>query len=439
MRPRATLLFDVSRLASRAGLAAPTGIDRVDLAYLQALAEQPDFESIFERRLSVIDRFGLQLLSPRAEEALLRRLALGWPSTDAVSSAFEQLRDWLQSPGQNRPAPRLRAPGRDTEPPQRWLQRALMHPLGAHRLQRLLAAQPRTIYLNTSHGRLFQPAAARWLQSSGASGVFFVHDLIPITHPQYNRPREPARHAARLRTIARHARAVIVNSVATREALLAWWCERQLRQPEVHVLPLGIGERFMQTPRHAVQAALPYFVAVGTLEPRKNHALLLDLWQRWLQQGERRIPRLLLIGRRGWQNQTLFERLDRDPLLAPHVAEVSGLADHEVAALLAGARALLNPSFAEGYGLPLAEALALGTPALVSDVPAHREVGGSAAEYLAAADSGAWDLALRDYAADLSPRRTRALERAHAYRSPSWNAHFAVLFDLLRHLDRGAA
>ena len=100
----------------------------------------------------------------------------------------------------------------------------------------------------------------------------------------------------------------------------------------------------------------------------------------------------------------------------------------EVASLLAGARALLFPSFAEGYGLPLAEALALGVPALCSDLPALREVGGEVPDYLDPLDGAA-----------LAPRRaglrrsrlSRAAPRSSAasrdWRAPGWDAHFAAV------------
>ncbi|MDT9702392.1 glycosyltransferase, partial [Streptomyces sp. P17] len=91
----------------------------------------------------------------------------------------------------------------------------------------------------------------------------------------------------------------------------------------------------------------PRFVTLGTIEPRKNHALLLDVWDSLPPPR----PQLVVIGRRGWADQALFARI----AATPDVAEFNTLDDGQVAAVLTGAQALLMPSFAEGFGLPLTE------------------------------------------------------------------------------------
>ena len=114
-------------------------------------------------------------------------------------------------------------------------------------------------------------------------------------------------------------------------------------------------------------AASPYFVVLGTIEPRKNHLLLLNIWRRLAEQ-QRSPPKLVIIGTRGWENEQVLDVLDRSVLVRPHVVEGSGMGDRGLMRLLANARALLMPSFAEGYGLPVVEALSLGTPVVASDI-----------------------------------------------------------------------
>lgn len=429
IEPRADVLFDATRLVSRVGLSAPTGIDRVDLAYLQAIAAMPDVAL----HLVVVDVFGPQLLPPAAAGALLQKTGHSWRSPAArSSSAFDSIQHWLRAAG-DEPAPRLRAPGNGAESPLRATMHALTHPVGAWRLRRLIEPRRRpALYLNASHGRSFRSALSRWLQRHAIGGLFFVHDLIPLQHPEYNRRPEPARHAARLATVATHARAVVVNSEATRTSLLNYWQAQGRRAPPVHALHLGAEPMLKLDGVQPIEPVRPYFVMVGTIEPRKNHQLLLNLWRRMVETEGFAAPRLVLIGRRGWENQTLFNLLDRTPALAAHVAECSGLTDGEVATLVAGARALLNPSWAEGYGLPVAEALALGTPALVSDLPAHREVGGDFAEYIDPLDGSGWLKAIREYAAEPSPRREFYRHRLVSYRAPSWDEHLSQATGLIR-------
>ena len=103
----------------------------------------------------------------------------------------------------------------------------------------------------------------------------------------------------------------------------------------------------------------------------------------------------------------------------------------EVASLLRGARALLLPSFAEGFGFPLVEALALGVPVLCSDLAALRENGGVVPEYFDPLDGLGWRAAVIDYSRPASPRRQAQLSRLAGRRPASWKAHFASVDALI--------
>src|SRR5262249_33711357 len=125
-------------------------------------------------------------------------------------------------------------------------------------------------------------------------------------------------------------------------------------------------------------------------------------------------------------------RLSGPPGGHPLAIEHNGLPDRAVTDLLAGARALVMPSFAEGFGLPVAEALALGTPVICSDIPALREVGRGGPEHLDPADPAAWCEALAAYVDLDSPRRQAQLARLDAWRAPSWDDHLDRVLTLLR-------
>jgi glycosyltransferase involved in cell wall biosynthesis len=160
----------------------------------------------------------------------------------------------------------------------------------------------------------------------------------------------------------------------------------------------------------------PYFVHVGTIEARKNLAFLLTIWRRLAEEMSARAPRLVLIGRYGWENEAVLDHLERSPLLQGLVHQASDLPDAALSELMRGARALVAPSSVEGFDLPPVEAMAMGVPVIASDIAAHREMVPQA-HLIDPLDGLGWLEALE--AATLEPPT-----RPAGYRAPTWDAHF---------------
>jgi len=110
------------------------------------------------------------------------------------------------------------------------------------------------------------------------------------------------------------------------------------------------------------------------------------------------------------------------------------LRDQELRSLLTCATALLAPSQAEGFGLPVLEALAHWVPVIASDLPAHREVGGDVIEYAAHDDPSAWELLIDAYSAPGSTARAAQLDRIEAAKLPYWSEHCEFVLKSLREL-----
>ena len=100
---------------------------------------------------------------------------------------------------------------------------------------------------------------------------------------------------------------------------------------------------------------------------------------------------------------------------------------------------MLLPSFAEGFGFPVIEALGLGLPVLCSDIPALRETGGEVPEYLDPLDGLGWRETILDYATPLSPRRDAQLLRLARWQPAQWEDHFAAVGELLAETAARAA
>lgn len=286
-------------------------------------------------------------------------------------------------------------------------------------------------WLNPGHTGLDSEGVARWVRRRDLRPVPLVHDLIPITHPEFCRVGEEERHRRRMRTVLDIASGVVTNSVHTLEVLRDFAAAENCPMPPAKVS--WPGTPLFPSISSATDAE-PTFVVLGTIEGRKNHALLLSVWRELLKAHDRGpVPRLCIVGRRGWQADDVFRQLESGGF-SDRVEEVGPLDDRRLAKLLAGARALLFPSFAEGYGIPLVEALAAGVPVIASDLPVFREIGQGVPELLPPDQPGRWYDAVRDYSLEDSQRRAAQVARLGAFRVPHWPEHFARIDELLESL-----
>jgi glycosyltransferase involved in cell wall biosynthesis len=218
---------------------------------------------------------------------------------------------------------------------------------------------------------------------------------------------------------------IVGNSQATLDDLERFAVAEKLGMPPTVAAWLGIDE--LPTVLPGNPPTRPTFVMLGTIEARKNHMLLLNIWSRLVERLGDKAPRLLIIGQRGWEADEVFRRLDDDPTLRGHVLELSRCSDLELAQHLHEARALLFPSFAEGYGLPLIEALAADVPVIAANLPVFEELCGSIPLYLDPHDEVAWEAAIIDFARDGSASRSAQLVRAKGFSAPTWLDHFSTV------------
>lgn len=275
--------------------------------------------------------------------------------------------------------------------------------------------------LNTGHSGLDAPDYAYRVRRLGLVPLFFLHDLIPITHPEYGRPGEAARHVRRLETMLSVGRGLVVNSEDTRRALLLYASTRGLGLPPCVVAPLAPPLLASKSIR---PLSTPYFVVIGTIEPRKNHLLLLHVWRELVAKLGDRTPKLAIIGQRGWECEQVVDMLERCDALKGVVLEIADCDDAALATWLHHAQALLFPSFAEGYGIPLVEAFSLGTPVIASDLPVFREIAGEIPEYLDPLDGLGWMRKVKSFAEPGSAEREGQLRRLSGFRVPDWSTHF---------------
>lgn len=288
--------------------------------------------------------------------------------------------------------------------------------------------------LVSSHSWLASEKVWQALATRGVKSVVFIHDLIPIQFPEYSRAGEKPLHVRRISLTLRNAQGILVNSECTKDALISHAEDIGSDVPPIRVAPLGYEIPSISEAELPARLKRPFFLVLGTIEPRKNHLLLLSLWRELVKSGKNP-PTLVIVGRRGWECEQVVDFLERCDSLREHVMEINDAQDPLVRTLLKTARALLMPSFAEGFGMPVQEALASGTPVICSRLRAIQEFAGHIPDYADPLDGERWKQLVLDYSTEDSPLRQSQLDRLKNFRKTSWEEHFSSVADFLETLS----
>lgn len=388
----ATVAYDITRLffIGPSSL-TPRGIDRVDL-----LLANYFFSGERSRALGIIPTpWGIRAFEAARVRRGLQTLERLWSETTAAGD--DLLWQELRSRILGRTALQYRRP--EPAPAGEKIRRfaAAFRAIGVSLGKPVLAEIPDgSVYLNIGQVGLAVPRFFNWLQRRpDIAAVFMLHDVIPLDTPELVKPSSVRTHANMVLSTARHADGLIVTTEyagATIRKALASLGRHEIstftrRLPVPQSLLGGTGP-------HAELSNERYFVICGSIELRKNPALLHKVWKRLALRCGASTPHLVLVGSPGWKGDELLDQLEACTLTRRFVHPVSGLSSAALAQLMQGAAALLMPSWSEGFGLPVLEANALGVPTIASDIPSHREIANAQTLLLAPHDVEAWERAI---------------------------------------------
>nr|WP_321442508.1 glycosyltransferase family 1 protein [uncultured Cohaesibacter sp.] len=416
------ILFDVTRLIQRRRASIATGIDRIDVQWAQAIFDHfgPDClpvmlhkgqplilrdEQVAIRAL-IRSQIGCWFCQQEPDEQIVARLDraglaanAGYGSRKVEKQIFagKSRRTQLMQSVLPQFAYALKG----------WLWSSKTQNEGA------LEGVERLVYVNASHMGLPQKAGALSALANGRSVrlVPYIHDLIPIEFPEYAMTRSTSLLRDMIAEIERYPTSYTTNSVATAHSLeryLSLASRKETDRPsgfEIKAFYPGFTAYQMKVPAVASQprhdeGGPVQFVIIGTIEPRKNHLLLLHLWRQMVEEGFTPMPRLTIIGRRGWGADGAIAMLDHCEQLRPYIREINDASDAEMFDHLSKAAALLFPSFTEGFGLPLMEAAEMGVPVIASDLAVFRELVDAGVTFLHPLDAEGWKEAICKAALD---------------------------------------
>lgn len=344
---------------------APTGIQRVQLELLPKLIETSDqhlgfirirhnrIESVPENRVKrAVAQFNKNRVVGRRDLALLR-------VRQALRAAANELR------------------GSGSEP--KFSRGDLILNLGA----------------SWEHENYAQ-AISRLKDKHGVRLAVLIHDLLPLSHSQFVAQDHVPNFARWIADLMPILDLVLTPSEATREAVIAYCQDHNLLTPPSFAVRFGDG---FETPKQkSSRLDLPseFVLFVSTVEVRKNHLLLVNVWEKLLQElGPDHVPNLVFAGKRGWNIDPLLSKLKETDNLNGKVIHLDSMSDADLAQAYDRCLFTVFPSFCEGWGLPVSESLAHGKYCVGSNATSVPEVGEDLIDYFDPNDEDAAFQAIR--------------------------------------------
>ncbi len=391
------IAYDFSRLASRIFSKTPNGIDRVDMAYARHLLTEGGEQDC---GILYLGPFDMRVVGHQDATRAIHGIDIhfGERSGSVDASFLQAVTNWSRG---NRNIASVSATSFQQG------QRTSLAKIADYTIRTIASAGKRAVTALPKHARyvcvsqfpLSEWGAYDWLKHRpDVKAVFFIHDLLPLQYPEYFLPPERTRHQRRLEQLARVGSGALVSTRVVAEDLRHELQRLGRRDFPIFIAPMPLESSFSPGPiAHELSGIHPYFIQCGTIEPRKNHLTMLHVWRELFRELGTRTPKLILVGARGWENENVVDLLDRSPAIRENVLQLQNVATPTLVELIRGAKALLMPSFGEGYGLPIAEAIALGVPVIASDIPVFHEITGGNFHAVDPIDAKGWRSAILTY------------------------------------------
>ncbi len=275
------------------------------------------------------------------------------------------------------------------------------------------------------------------LKSKGVVFGAYIYDLIPITHPQFCIPAHATMFAAAFAEVAPQLDFALTISEFVADELRDMMAAQGIPLPPIIAAPLAheleTRTSYTESQERAVLARFrgrPFVLCVGTIEARKNHMYLLNIWNTLARENVK-LPLLILVGRLGWRVSDLTEQLQSLRYVNDTIKIVNDVSDADLACLYDHCLFTIFPSFVEGWGLPVGESLARGKIVVASSAASIPEVGGPHAIYIDPYNLNTGLDVVRRLVTDEPYRQASELAVRNGFRPRTWAAAGEFFFSAL--------
>ncbi len=258
----------------------------------------------------------------------------------------------------------------------------------------------------------------------------FVHDMIPVYHPQFFGPGFPRAYTEYMFDALSVSDVVLTNSEASKKDILKFLQETSLSKKPVTVVRLSdVLESRVSPKRPPILPDGDFILCIGTIEVRKNHRLLYQTYKLAKLQSIK-LPRLVIVGRPGWLVDDLLFEVATDPDIEGDIVILNGVTDAQLVWLYENCRFTVYPSVYEGWGMPIAESLVYGKVCISSNTSSMPEIAGDLIDYFAPFDAQTCLDQIVKYSSD-KELLTKQSQIKAMYKSQTWHSTYLQIHNAI--------
>lgn len=260
-----------------------------------------------------------------------------------------------------------------------------------------------------------------------------IYDLIPIYQPQAFNAELFKMYSNNMFEVVSNSDGLMAISESSKRDTLRFCKDVGLNCPPIEVIRLGddipVGKN--PTQPSGISLGEDFLLCVGTVEARKNHAILYYAWKEGLRSGIN-MPHLVIVGRQGWYTGDILHTIKTDPDTRDRFHFMDNVSDDELVWLYQNTLFTVYPSYYEGWGLPVAESAAMGKLCITSDQSSMSEIAGDLMDYFSPFDSGELTNKIAQYL-DNTKRTNKEIKLKNGYISKNWDQCFQQINKIIRY------